>query len=154
MVTTANTFFDGLTSTSRILIDSSASGSLQTKTTAKALALIKLIAKNQYMNTSERNTVKKGVMEVEIVNALMAQLSTMNKKLEKLEPAVMGTQISCGLCGGPHENHNCILVQDDQSSIAQLGRQSRAARAMDQPQFSKTTTIPFTSTAPEATESS
>ncbi|MED6150057.1 hypothetical protein PIB30_068524, partial [Stylosanthes scabra] len=32
-----------------------------------------------------------------------------------------------------------------------IGRQSRAARAMEQPQFSKTTTIPFTSTSPEAT---
>ncbi|MED6214714.1 hypothetical protein PIB30_105955, partial [Stylosanthes scabra] len=31
-----------------------------------------------------------------------------------------GTQISCGLCGGPQENHNCSLVQDDQSSIAHV----------------------------------
>ncbi|MED6188114.1 hypothetical protein PIB30_082953 [Stylosanthes scabra] len=109
----------------------------------------------------------------------------MNKKLEKLEAAAVGTQISCGLCGGPHENHYCSLFQDDRSSIAQvnyvgnqprppyndphsntnnpgwrnppqfqLGRQSRAARAMEQPQFSKTTTIPFTSTSPKSTESS
>ncbi|MED6116667.1 hypothetical protein PIB30_102351, partial [Stylosanthes scabra] len=56
-------------------------------------------------------------MEVERVNVLMTQLSTMNKKLEKLEAAAVGTPILCGLCGGPHENHNCNLVQDDQSSI-------------------------------------
>ncbi|MED6199185.1 hypothetical protein PIB30_073544 [Stylosanthes scabra] len=80
---------------------------LETKTTAEALALIELIAKNQYMNTFERNTVKKGVMEVETVNALMAQLNAMNKKLEKLEASVVSTPASCGLCGGPHENHNC-----------------------------------------------
>ncbi|MED6117512.1 hypothetical protein PIB30_110628, partial [Stylosanthes scabra] len=35
------TFYDGLTSTARILIDSSAGGSLQTKTTAEALALMR-----------------------------------------------------------------------------------------------------------------
>ncbi|MED6154665.1 hypothetical protein PIB30_114818, partial [Stylosanthes scabra] len=65
------------------------------------------------------NTVKKGVMEVETLNALMAQLSAMNKKSEKLEASAMSTQASCGLCGGPHENHNCSLLQDDQSTAAQ-----------------------------------
>ncbi|MED6162103.1 hypothetical protein PIB30_067175, partial [Stylosanthes scabra] len=59
------------------------------------------------MNTSERNIVKEGVMEVETINALMAQLSAVNKKLEKLEASAVSTQASCGLCGGPHENHNC-----------------------------------------------
>ncbi|MED6184469.1 hypothetical protein PIB30_047729 [Stylosanthes scabra] len=94
--------------TSRILLDSSANGSLRIKTPAEALKLIELVANNQYMNFSERGTVKKGVMEVETVNALMTQLGTINKKLEKLEVAAVSTQNSCGLCGGPHENHNCL----------------------------------------------
>ncbi|MED6164216.1 hypothetical protein PIB30_087562 [Stylosanthes scabra] len=94
-------------------------GSLQIKTTEETLALIELIVKNQYMNTSKRNTVKKGVMEVETVNALMAQLSAMNKKLEKLEASSVSTQASCGLCGGPHEIRNCSLLQDDESVAAQ-----------------------------------
>ncbi|MED6150855.1 hypothetical protein PIB30_076614 [Stylosanthes scabra] len=46
-------------------------------------------------------------MEVDSVNALMAQLNVMNKKLEKLEASAVGTQVACGLCGGPHENHSC-----------------------------------------------
>ncbi|MED6189104.1 hypothetical protein PIB30_092489 [Stylosanthes scabra] len=50
----------------------------------------------------------------------MTQLSTINKKLEKLEASAVGTQIICGICGGPHENHNCISVQDDQFSAAQV----------------------------------
>ncbi|MED6212276.1 hypothetical protein PIB30_081747 [Stylosanthes scabra] len=37
------------------------------------------------------------------VNALMTQLSTINKKLEKLEASAVGTQVVCGICGGPHE---------------------------------------------------
>ncbi|MED6139472.1 hypothetical protein PIB30_084180 [Stylosanthes scabra] len=59
-------------------------------------------------------------MEVETVNALMTQLGTINKKLEKLEAVVVSTQNSCGLCGGPHENHNCSLLQDDQCAAAQV----------------------------------
>ncbi|MED6117313.1 hypothetical protein PIB30_108797, partial [Stylosanthes scabra] len=50
----------------------------------------------------------------------MTQLSTINKKLEKLEASVAGTQIICGICGGPHENHNCISVQDDKFSATQV----------------------------------
>ncbi|MED6137702.1 hypothetical protein PIB30_067431 [Stylosanthes scabra] len=64
--------------------------------------------------------MKRGVMEVDSVNALMAQLSAMSKKLEKLEASAVGTQVACGLCSGPHENHNCSLLQDDQSSAAQV----------------------------------
>ncbi|MED6221653.1 hypothetical protein PIB30_056844 [Stylosanthes scabra] len=38
--------------------------------------------------------------------------------MEKLEVAGLGTpqemQTTCGLCGGPHENHNCSLIREDQ----------------------------------------
>ncbi|MED6138946.1 hypothetical protein PIB30_079270, partial [Stylosanthes scabra] len=64
--------------------------------------------------------MKKGVLEVDSVNALMAQLSAMNKKLEKLEASAAGTLMACGICGGPHENHNCMSIQDDQFSTAQV----------------------------------
>ncbi|MED6213544.1 hypothetical protein PIB30_094420 [Stylosanthes scabra] len=60
----------------------------------------------------------------------MTQLSTINKKLEKLEASAVGTQVICGICGGPHENHNCISVQDDQFSAAQVnyvGNQPRSS---------------------------
>ncbi|MED6178859.1 hypothetical protein PIB30_111513, partial [Stylosanthes scabra] len=47
------TFYDGLSNTSRILLDSSAGGSLQLKTPAEAMDLIELVATNQYMFTSD-----------------------------------------------------------------------------------------------------
>ncbi|MED6117083.1 hypothetical protein PIB30_106596 [Stylosanthes scabra] len=28
--------------------------------------------------------------------------------------------MACGICGGPHENHNCMSIQDDQFSTAQV----------------------------------
>ncbi|MED6164682.1 hypothetical protein PIB30_092509, partial [Stylosanthes scabra] len=64
--------------------------------------------------------MRKSILEVDSVNALMTQLSTMNKKLEKLEASAVETQIVCGICSGPHENHNCISVQDDQFLAAQV----------------------------------
>ncbi|MED6154193.1 hypothetical protein PIB30_109879, partial [Stylosanthes scabra] len=47
------TFYDGLSNTCRILLDSSARGSLQLKTPAEAIDLIELVAANQYMFTSD-----------------------------------------------------------------------------------------------------
>ncbi|MED6129967.1 hypothetical protein PIB30_113269, partial [Stylosanthes scabra] len=87
------------------------------------MELIELVANNQYMFTSDR-TVKKGVMEVNSMDALLAQnkamaqqLLNMSKKLEKLEIAALGTQTEpsfiCGICGGPHENHMCSLIKED-----------------------------------------
>ncbi|MED6201625.1 hypothetical protein PIB30_096875, partial [Stylosanthes scabra] len=76
-----------------------------------------------YMFTSERN-IKRGVMEIDTMEALLAQnkaitqqLLTLNQKMEKLEVAAMGTQVettsTCGLCGDAHENQNCSLLRDE-----------------------------------------
>ncbi|MED6188788.1 hypothetical protein PIB30_089227 [Stylosanthes scabra] len=94
------------------------------ETPKEAMELIELVANNQYMFTSDRS-MKRGVMEVDTVDALLAQnkaiaqqLTTLNNKMEKLEVAALGTQAetqtTCGLCGGPHENHNCYLIRKDQ----------------------------------------
>ncbi|MED6152001.1 hypothetical protein PIB30_087696, partial [Stylosanthes scabra] len=65
-------------------------------------------------------------MEVETIDVILAQnkvmaqqLSAMNKKIEKLEVLAVETQTACGLCGGPHENHNYSFAQDYQSSAEQ-----------------------------------
>ncbi|MED6184732.1 hypothetical protein PIB30_050347 [Stylosanthes scabra] len=60
---------------SRAQIDSSAGGSLHTKIVVEAQDLIELVANNQYLYStpSERSTVKRGVMEAEAIDTLMAQ---------------------------------------------------------------------------------
>ncbi|MED6223246.1 hypothetical protein PIB30_072146 [Stylosanthes scabra] len=76
--------------------------------------------------------MRKGVLEVDSVNALMTQLRTINKKLEKLEASAVGIQVICGICGGPHENHNCISVQDDQFLAAQVNYEKWIKEAWEQ----------------------
>ncbi|MED6162494.1 hypothetical protein PIB30_070939 [Stylosanthes scabra] len=101
------------------------------------MELIELVANNQYMFTSDRN-IKRGVMEVDIMDAILAQnkamaqqLITLNKKMEKLEVAAIGTQAeitsTCGLCGDPHENHQCYLIKEDQplEQVNYMGNQPR-----------------------------
>ncbi|MED6188043.1 hypothetical protein PIB30_082232 [Stylosanthes scabra] len=63
--------------------------------------------------------------------AIAQQLTNLNKKIEKLEVASMGTQGEtssiCGLCGGPHENHNFCLIREDQplEQANYMGNQQR-----------------------------
>ncbi|MED6223134.1 hypothetical protein PIB30_071061 [Stylosanthes scabra] len=77
-------------------------------------------------------------MEVNTMDAILAQnkamaqqLITLNKKMEKLEIATIGSQAdttsTCGLCGGPHENHQCYLVKEDQpmEHVNYMGNQRR-----------------------------
>ncbi|MED6142478.1 hypothetical protein PIB30_114095, partial [Stylosanthes scabra] len=110
---------------------------LAIKDTRRGMELIELVANNQYMFTSDRS-MKRGVMEVDTMNAILAQnkaiaqqLTNLNKKIEKLEVASMGTQGEtssiCGLCGGPHKNHNCCLIREDQplEQANYMGNQQR-----------------------------
>ncbi|MED6166604.1 hypothetical protein PIB30_110966, partial [Stylosanthes scabra] len=103
----------------------------------EALELIEIVANNQYMFTSDRS-MKRGVMEVDTMDAIFAQnkaiaqqLTNLNKKIENLEVASMGTQgetsTTCSLCGGPHENHNCCLIREDQplKQANYMGNQQR-----------------------------
>ncbi|MED6202952.1 hypothetical protein PIB30_110746, partial [Stylosanthes scabra] len=69
--------------------------------------------------------MNRGIMEFDTMDAILAenkaiaqQLTTLNKKLEKLEVAAISTQAEvatiCDLCGGPHENQQCYLMMQDQ----------------------------------------
>ncbi|MED6116355.1 hypothetical protein PIB30_099501, partial [Stylosanthes scabra] len=110
---------------SRAQIDSSAGGFLHTKTVEEAQDLIELVANNQYLYStpSERSTVKRGVMEVESIDTLVAQnkdlaqqINLLNSKLGSMQISAVNTQIgSCDLCGNQgHFSDTCDLIQDQQ----------------------------------------
>ncbi|MED6227174.1 hypothetical protein PIB30_110915, partial [Stylosanthes scabra] len=57
------------------------------------------------------------------LEAMAKQISTMTKKLEKLEVVAVSpfgtTSLPCGLCGGPHDSQTCSFIMDDQPSADQ-----------------------------------
>ncbi|MED6158456.1 hypothetical protein PIB30_032901 [Stylosanthes scabra] len=85
-------FYDGLTLQSRAQIDSSAGGSLHTKTVEETQDLIELVANNQYLYStpSERGTVKKGVMEAEAIDTLQQtrKCATGSMQIHKLDSVI------------------------------------------------------------------
>ncbi|MED6202499.1 hypothetical protein PIB30_106254, partial [Stylosanthes scabra] len=82
---------------SRAQIDSSAGGSLHTKTVEEAQDLIELVANNQYLYSLERGTVKKGVMEAKSIDTLVAQnkalINLLNNKLNNVSFTAANTQV-------------------------------------------------------------
>ncbi|XP_057723830.1 uncharacterized protein LOC130939770 [Arachis stenosperma] len=92
-------FNEGLRYESKKAVDHSSGGSLnKKKTIEEAIDVIKTVAKNDYFYTSERSQ-KKGVLELNSMNALLAQnkaiaaqLASLTKKMENNQVAVVQTQ--------------------------------------------------------------
>ncbi|KAL4287209.1 hypothetical protein AHAS_Ahas19G0163300 [Arachis hypogaea] len=90
-------FYDGLSEMSKMLLDHSANGLLHLKKTPEeAQELIEMVANNQFMYTSERNSVnngvaqKKGVLEVDTLNTTLAQNKILTKKVNMISQHLTG----------------------------------------------------------------
>ncbi|KAL4321459.1 hypothetical protein AHAS_Ahas14G0112600 [Arachis hypogaea] len=94
-------FYEGLGEMSKMSLDTSAGSSLhKKKTPEETIELIELVASNQYLYSSNRNPVnsetsqKRGVLEVEAVNALLAQNKLMSQQINLLTRQMGGMQVS------------------------------------------------------------
>ncbi|KAL4329074.1 hypothetical protein AHAS_Ahas13G0263700 [Arachis hypogaea] len=94
-------FYEGLGEMSKMCLDNSTGGSLhKKKTPEETIELIELVASNRYLYSSNRNPVnseapqKKGVMEVEALNATLVQNKLMSQQISLLTQQMGGMQIS------------------------------------------------------------
>ena len=92
-------FYYGLSEFSKMSLDHSASGSIHLKKTpAEAQELIDMVANNQFMYTSERNPVsngtpqKKGVLEIDTLNAILAQNKILTQQVNMISQSLNGMQ--------------------------------------------------------------
>lgn len=76
-------FYNGLLPNIQVMIDAASGRGLNNKTLEEAYNLIEVIASNNYMRPSERNSIRKaaGVHEVDGYTTLAAQLSAIQKQL-------------------------------------------------------------------------
>ena len=92
-------FYDGLSEMSKNSLDSSAGGSFHLKKTpTEVRELIYMVANNQFMYTSERNSVnngipqKKGVPEIDALNAILAQNKVLTQQVNMISQSLNGWQ--------------------------------------------------------------
>ena len=90
-------FYDGLSELSKMSLDSSAGGSIHLKKTpTEAQELIEMVANNQFMYTSARNSVnngtpqRKGVLEIDALNAILAQNKMLTQQVNMISQSLNG----------------------------------------------------------------
>ncbi|KAM6551726.1 hypothetical protein CsatB_001534 [Cannabis sativa] len=112
------TFYNGLNAASRMVLDASANGAILSKSYNEAFEILERIASNNYQwSTNRAPTSRKvaGVLEVDALTALTAQMASMTNILKNMNmggsvqpaAAIQRAEISCVYCGDGHTFENC-----------------------------------------------
>ena len=88
----AHTFYNGLNYAPRSLVDAAAGGSVMNKTAEEACELYEEMAASHYQAPSERNLGRRvaGVLEVDKLSSIQAQLASLTNKLSSQKGPTMG----------------------------------------------------------------
>nr|GEZ53665.1 reverse transcriptase domain-containing protein [Tanacetum cinerariifolium] len=144
-------FYNGLNDNDHNSLNAAAGRNLLSKTTRKALQIIKNKSKVRYsrnkpnvsrINTTSRENASKTNNRID---KLADQISTLVDIFAKkvVTPApVKAVEESCVTCGGPHAHYNCDATNSNQPSVCvatgtynQVGPQNRASNYMAPPGF-------------------
>ena len=133
-------FLAGLKSQSKLMLDVFVGGSIKWKTPEETYELIANMAANDNEAYTERaHSQKKGILELQSQDALLAQnkimtqqLETLMKKLSQLPQELQNASVaqlqqvqSCELCGGNHTNGQCAMPSTSQEEVSYMGNQGR-----------------------------
>ncbi|KAL4394474.1 hypothetical protein AHAS_Ahas02G0155600 [Arachis hypogaea] len=124
-------FYEGLGEMSKMCLDNSTGGSLhKKKTPEETIELIELVASNQYLYSSNRNSVssktsqKRYVLEVETLNTLFAQNKLMSQQISLLTQQMGGMQVAAINTQNPPQEASYDMtgnfVQNDNYDYAQF----------------------------------
>ncbi|KAG9454314.1 hypothetical protein H6P81_007218 [Aristolochia fimbriata] len=102
------TFYNGITVSTRNLIDAAAGGTVNKKTPNETYELIEEMSSNMYQYPVERSARGRiaGIHNVDPILALQAQVESLTNQLSKFHTPSLVAQI-CDMCGGGHPNHEC-----------------------------------------------
>ena len=119
-------FYNGLTTTSRAHLDAAARGAYLILTIAKATALIEKMVSNQSWNEERSQPRTKGGMHtVKDTDMLAAKLDLLLKKLDEgnqqqvlVSIHAMNSYSMCEVCGdGGHSGNDCPETREDAAHI-------------------------------------
>ena len=109
---TLQAFYQGLTVSTRNLVDAAAGGSLMSKTMDAAHDLLEEMALNNSQWGTQRQAPKRipGVLEVDELTSVKAQLAALQNQMIKLSAGPNNVQVAqCEWCLGPHSSMDCQM---------------------------------------------
>nr|XP_023870464.1 uncharacterized protein LOC111983048 [Quercus suber] len=103
------TFYNGLRATNRSMVDAAAGGALMSKTHEAAYELLEELASNNYQWPIERAIPRKatGVLELDSITSLAAQMATLSQQLSKMNVNAIQTNVVHDHCAGNHSSADC-----------------------------------------------
>ncbi|XP_073123845.1 uncharacterized protein [Henckelia pumila] len=127
------TFYYGLLSANRTMLDAAAGGNLLRKSPEDGYELFEEMASSSYQPQSERSMMQKsaGIHQVDAFTSMTAQLEAMNKNIDGLSLGNSATRIQevfCDRCQGEHFTKDCqdgnpFYVQDE-APVNHVGSQN------------------------------
>src|SRR3954468_8514492 len=100
------TFYNGLHPNTRTMIDAASGGSMNNKKPAEVYELIEAMASNNYERGSDYRKKGAGVIDVDEVTSLKAQVAAMQNQMAKMQVNAVQSQV-CELCAGNHATQDC-----------------------------------------------
>ncbi|XP_027333518.1 uncharacterized protein LOC113848267 [Abrus precatorius] len=114
------TFYNGLNTATRQMIDAAAGGTLNSKTPRAAQELFEEMAMNNYQWSSTRSKPAKsaGIYSLDAVTSLAMQVEALGKKIDGLSVNhQVAPVMRCDICGGGHPNHECRATQKEYANV-------------------------------------
>ncbi|XP_017416468.2 uncharacterized protein LOC108327255 [Vigna angularis] len=115
------TFYNGLSPTLKAMLDAASGGSFILKTPEEALETLELMANNTVNMQFDRQNRKAGVLEVNTLDAILAQNKLLTQQITDLTQKMGIMQANnvntrspgCDFCGGMHQNGECQATHQE-----------------------------------------
>nr|KYP63753.1 hypothetical protein KK1_018335 [Cajanus cajan] len=120
-----NMFCNGLRPQTKMLLDVSAGGSMMMKDSEEAITVIHALAASDYQAHHDRSQPsKRGILELDTQNAILAQNKLLCQQMEEIEKQMSKLQVGsssrsqqvmrCDFCAGDHPNGHCSISESEQ----------------------------------------
>src|SRR3954470_21563567 len=101
-------FYNGLHGNTQTMIDAAAGGSMNNKKPAEVYELIEAMASNNYEQGGDHPKKNAGILDVDEMTSLKAQLTAMQKQMSRMQVnAAQVPMLVCELCTGGHATQDC-----------------------------------------------
>ncbi|KAK4263289.1 hypothetical protein QN277_028724 [Acacia crassicarpa] len=124
------TFYKGLDTQTRSIVDASSGGSLLMKSYDEAYNLLERMAINSHQWQTDRSTPSRtiaGIHELDAMTALTTQVSTLTNVVKGLTlPPTQLAQVACVHCGGDHSYAQCLANPESVNFVNNFNRGGNA----------------------------
>ncbi|KAK8652304.1 hypothetical protein V6N13_061325 [Hibiscus sabdariffa] len=111
--TQVSIFYNSVNTSTRMMLDASANGTLLDKPPRESLEILDKLAQNDYQHpTSRRGTTRRGTVQLDSSDTILAQISALTNMVKNMQRQTNTQEVKaldafCELCGNNHDTSEC-----------------------------------------------